>query len=95
LEWFAREGIKILTSLKAIVSYRVSPNPIALFVLSALPIALASPDTGQHPSATPPVGGAFPKEIDPSTPHSGLPGTSANLVDRPDKLKWCKHGSTV
>jgi len=58
-------------------------------------LAPASPGRGQHPSARPPVGGAFPKEIDPSTPHSGLPGISANLVDRPDKLNWRKYGSTV
>lgn len=37
--------------------------------------ALASRDTDQRPSAIPPVGEAFPLEIVPSTPHSGLPST--------------------
>jgi len=51
-----------------------TPHFSTLFALLESPIAPTSLDKGQHPSATPPVGGAFPKEIAPSTRHSGLLG---------------------
>jgi len=72
-----------------------TPHFSTLFALLESPIAPTSLDKGQHPSATPPVGGAFPKEIDPSTPHSALLDTSANLADRADTVNGYKHGSTV